>query len=446
MALGIARRFRAFTNQYSKMAFILTGIGILSVVLVIITYFTSWSELEVDTHTTVPLTLGTPEFITAVESITGPMLPLSQEGVAVLSNGDEFVPDFLHEIEGAEHSVTITNYIFKEGILLNSIIDALIARAKEGVEVRVLMDGKGSIGNPSEKFEELKKAGGKVEVFRPLWTLRTILRGNKRTHMRAMVIDGRTGYIGGLAFNDEWLGNASKATEWRDLMFKVHGYGAKSTQDMFNTLWRQTTGEILTGEDFYPSNLEATSIPCRESCFAPLFHAPTPDLEKNLAQLMWLSVSSAKDHIYMQTPYLLPDPDLLKILKQKVQEGVRVEIIVPGPYIDSKIVQAASRSYYNEMLDAGIRIYEFQPAHFHSKIFTADGHWSIIGSANLDNRSATLNIENIFVVEDADLALELEKQFELDRSRSTEIKEGSFQTNSFTHFLGRISRLFAKQY
>jgi cardiolipin synthase len=438
-------KFLSFIRNHIKMITALIIIGLLAVVLTFITYFTSWSEVNVDTHATASIDLGSPAFFSSIESITGsPMLPLGGE-VKVLNNGAEFVPDLLNEIRNARKSITIANYIYKDGELLNPILDALTEKAKEGVEVRVFMDGKGSVGNPEDKIQALKDAGGKVDTFRPLWTIRTILRGNKRTHLRAIVIDGRIGYIGGIAFEDGWLGNADKPEEWRDMMFKVTGLPARNVQDMFNTMWRETNGEILAGDTFYPS-FPSVSLPCTSMCFATLLHIPSPDLEKNLSQLLWVSASGAKDHIYMETPYLLPDDNMLKVLKEKAMSGMDVEVLVPGPYVDSRIVQAASRSYYTEMLTAGIKIYEYQPAHMHTKIFTADGDWSIIGSANLDNRSSTLNVEGVMGIEDKKLAADLEKEFMKDREQATEITMDSFQTNALTRFFGRISRLFAKQY
>lgn len=439
-------RFLSFIKDHIKMITALIIIGILAILLTLITYFTSWSEVNVDTNSTVPIAFGTSEFYSSVESITGsPMLPLPKDGVQILNNGGEFLPDLLKEITGAEKSITIANYIFKEGEFLDPVLDALTNKAKDGIEVRLFMDGKGSVGNPEDKIQALKDVGGKVETFRPLWTIRTILRGNKRTHLRAMVIDGKVGYIGGIAFEDGWLGNADKPELWRDMMFKVADLPARSLQDMFNSMWRQTNGEILSGPSFYPG-MPPVSLPCTSSCFASLLHVPSPDLEKNLAQLLWVSASAATDHIYMETPYLLPDENMLKVLKEKARSGVDVEILVPGPYVDSRIVQAASRSFYTEMLEAGIKIYEYLPAHMHTKIFTADGHWSIVGSANLDNRSSTLNVEGVLGIEDAKLATDLEKEFFIDKENAKEIKIGSFQTNSFTKFFGHISRLFAKQY
>ncbi|MDB5254413.1 MAG: cardiolipin synthase [Parcubacteria group bacterium] len=423
-------------------------IGFFAVLLTIISWFTPLSDNSVDFSTTVPTPLGSPEFFLAAESIAGsasyPIL--KDEPVTILNNGKEFVPDLLNEIQNAKHSITLANYIWKKGTLTNQIFDAITAKAKEGVQVRVIMDATASLKAPHDKIEAFEKAGGKMEKFRP-FGLRTITRMNKRTHLRAMVIDGIVGYTGGVAFDDEWLGDGTKPDEWRDIMFKFQGQGARSIQNMFNALWRQTSGEILSGPDFYPElPPSVVSDPCTDSCFIPLLQIPSPDLEKNLSQFLWISIMGAKDHVYIETPYLLPDKNILSALKQKVEEGVRVDIIIPGPHVDSRIVQLATRSYYKEVLSMGVHLYEYQPAHMHSKIMTADGHWSVIGSANLDNRSSTLNVEGMFGVEDKTLAKGIEEQFELDKSRSVEITDQSFVATIRDRIFGRISRLFAKQY
>ncbi|MES2214029.1 MAG: phospholipase D-like domain-containing protein [Patescibacteria group bacterium] len=439
---------RAYTRSSPKMVLTLIIIGILAILLTVFVWFTPWSENGVRTHSNTAISLGTREFYTAVESVThGVITPIPEaENIEVLNNGDEFVPDLMKEIKGAKHSITLANYIWKEGTLTDGLLDALITKAEEGIEVRVLMDAKGSLKAPKDKIEKLEKAGGKVASFRPLG-IRTITRLNKRTHLRAIVVDGQIGYTGGVAFDDEWLGDGTKPEEWRDVMFKMHGYGARAVQNMFADLFRQTTGEVLSGSNFYPPLPSiVVSDDCLGSCFIPLLHAPSPDVEKNLSDLLWLSIMGAKDHILLETPYLLPNSDIMEALKQKASEGVRVDILVPGPYVDSRIVQMASRSYYTEILEAGIHLHEYQPAHMHSKVFSADGHWSIIGSANLDNRSSTLNIEGVFGIESKTLAQDIEKEFALDRSRSVEVTKDNLTLGILDKLFGHLSRLFAKQY
>lgn len=441
---------RIFYRNNVKMVLTLIIIGALTVILVILINFTGFGENQVDTITAEHVALDSSEFYGTVESITGSnMIPLTpQDKLEILNNGDEFLPDFLNEINNAKKSITITNYIFKEGEMMNSIFDALILKAKEGVHVRVLMDGKGALNRPKDKVSELVSVGGRVETFRPL-DPRRITRINKRTHLRAMVIDGKIAYTGGLPFSDEWLGDGTGGKGfWRDIMVKVNGMPARTIQNMFNTMWRQTTGEILAGEDYYPALPPAmiSDNDCAKSCFTSLFHAPSPDLDKDLSQLIWLSIVGAKDHIYMETPYLLPDKNILNALKDKAKEGVSVKIIVPGPYIDSKIVQVASKSFYTEVLEAGIEIHEYQSAGFHSKVITIDGHWSIVGSPNLDNRSSTLNIEGILLIEDKAFAQGLEKEIEKDLSHAKQVTLEEFKPQWNVKVLGRISRLFSKQY
>lgn len=450
MNIRFYSRLRAFYKDNVKMVLALIIIGAITVILVILVNFTGFSEKQVDTITAEHINLDTSEFYGTVESITGSnMIPLSStDKIEILNNGDEFLPDFISEINKAKKSVTITNYIFKEGQMMNSIFDALTTKAKEGVQVRVLMDGKGAIDRPKDKIKSLVDAGGKVETFRPL-NLRGITRINKRTHVRAMAIDGKIAYTGGLPFSDEWLGDGTGGKKhWRDIMFKVNGMPARSIQNMFNTMWRQTTGEILAGEDYYPTlpPKVISDDDCARSCFTSLFHAPSPDLEKDLSQLIWLSIMGSKDHVYMETPYLLPDKNIFNALKDKAKQGVDVKILVPGPFIDSKIVQIASKSYYTEALEAGIKIYEYQSAGFHSKIFTTDGHWSIVGSPNLDNRSSTLNVEGVLLIEDEALAKNIEKEIAKDLGRSKEVTKENFKERWIVETLGRVSRLFSKQY
>ncbi|MBX4198941.1 hypothetical protein KW800_01530 [Candidatus Parcubacteria bacterium] len=432
---------------HPKMITALIVIGVLATTLTLLAWFTPWTDTEVEVWSTVPMALSTPEFYRAAASIAhSPIYPLAEGSVKILNNGDEFIPDLLQEIKGAKRSITLANYIWKKGNMTSEIFDALTERASAGVEVRVLMDGKGSLGAPKDKVAALEKAGGKIAKFRPIG-LKTLTRLNKRTHLRAMAVDGETGYIGGVAFNDEWLGKGEEPGEWRDIMFKFTGLPARSIQDMFADLWRQTNGELLSGESFYPSLPNyAVSDTCKGTCFIPLYHSPTPDLEKSLYQFLWLSIMGAENHIYIETPYMLPNSNILKALKQKASEGVEVDILVPGPYVDSRVVQLASRSYYKEILDAGIHIYEYAPAHMHSKIVTVDGHWSVIGSANLDNRSSTLNVENLMGIEDRALAADIEKEFMLDKRRSKEITGDSFKIRVLDRLFGRVSRIFAKQY
>ncbi len=423
---------------------VLLIIGAISFVLLIATLFTSLTEKALDIKTVKRVIVGTPDFQTAVESITGSRALARDSAIEIFTNGNLFLEDLIGEIESAQSSVTITNYIFREGVMTNSTFDALTKAAERGVEVRLLLDAVGGYKSPEDRLEKLKAAGGRYEFFRST-NLRSLTRIHRRTHVRAIVIDGKIGYTGGLAFQDEWLGDGTSETDWRDMMFKYDGELARATQDHFNSLWRQTNGEILTGESFYPTtNLHLE--PREDLYFVSLLHTPAPDVSADLLDLIWITVTGAENHIYLSTPYLTPTPEILEALKEAVERGVRVEVVVPGPYTDAKIIQSATRSYYETLLEAGVHIYEYQSGRFHEKAMTVDGHWSLIGSPNMDNRSATLNVENVFGLEDSAFAKLLEEEFELNKSRSQEIVPEEWRPNRFKRIYYRLTSLFAKQF
>ncbi len=419
--------------------------GLLTLIFIIATLFTSLTERELTISSTTPVALGTPEFRTTVESITrSPALPLDSD-VTIFADGRVFLADLMKEMEGAKNSITITNYIFHEGEMADTVFTTLAAAAQRGVAVHLLLDAQGASKANETLIEKMKDAGVKVETFRPR-SFRALTRIHRRSHVRAIVIDGLVGYTGGLAFEDAWLGDGMSAEKWRDLMFKYDGSLARATQDTFGSLWRQTGGEILTGPAFYPSLPIPDTPKKHEGYFISLLHTPAPDISADLLDLIWLTISGATDHLYLATPYLTPPDEIVEALRAAVERGVRVEIVVPGSHTDTKLIQSATRSYYERLLKAGVHIYEYEPGRFHEKLLTADGHWSLIGSANMDNRSATLNVENIFGLEDRALAQELEKEFIRNREHATEVTLENFHPSLLKQAYYTLVALFAKQY
>ena len=428
-------------------SFVFSGLTILFLVA---TLFTGLTDVDRELASTVALPLGTLEFANTMESVTASSRHPVDPGLVMFNNGEEFFADLLREIAAAEHSVTLTNYVFRDGRMTGETFDALIRRAKCGVQIRLLLDGNGGKKAPQDKLDALLQAGGKVEDFRPLG-FRYLTRINKRTHVRAIVIDGKVGYTGGLAFDDGWLGDGVGEDKWRDVMFKYRGAMARATQDQFSALWRPTNGEILSGPDFYPLESDDSAAPTDTvspsgSWFVGLFHAPAPDLAADLQDIVFLTVAGSRDHLYITTPYMTPDKDILEKIMAAARRGVRVEVLMPGPYTDAKLIQAATRARYRDLLGAGVRIFEYQPGMFHAKTMMADGHWSLIGSANLDNRSATLNVENVFAVEDRRLAGMLEAEFAANKARSKEVTLENFRPNPLKTLYFNFARIFAKQY
>ena len=445
-------------RSYPKTVWFLVVVGAAAVVLGLATLFLNVTEQETTLSSTTALPVGSADFAAAAEAIVrSPRLALDAD-IQVFDDGSAFLADLVAEMGRAQRSITVSDYIYREGELSGGLFAALTAAASRGVQVRLIEDAEGADDAPSEAVDALRRAGGHVAEFRPR-TPRYLTRLHRRDHMRAIVIDGRVGYVGGLAFDDGWLGDGEGKEKWRDLMFKGEGRFARVVQDQFDAVWRPTSGEILSGPAFFPTtetegassvgdSVARTSRPAAASgsWFVGLFHDPEPDLSTDLQDLIWMSIQGAHDRISIATPYMTPDQDLRDAIMAAARRGVRVEVVMPGPYTDAKLIQAATRAYYDELLDAGVHIFEYQAGRFHQKTLTADGQWSVIGSANMDNRSATLNLENVFGIEGAGLASAIDREVEIAKSRSVEITRERWHPNAFERLYFNFARIFAKQY
>lgn len=374
-----------------------------------------------------PMSVASPDFLLAVSGTLN--APLRSGGRAeLLVNGDEFVPALLEAIDGAERSVHFTAYVWEPGRMSDLLLAALERAAARGVTVRLLLDGHGARNLGAEATEGLERAGGRVAVFRPMrpgW----LTRVHKRSHRRAIVIDGETGFTGGAAVADTWLGNAQDAEHWRDDLVRVSGAMARSLQAAFTELWVQTTGEVPVGDAVYPRSPE--SDPGAEPVTHHLSVVSSPSSEHTpLRSLFWLSFAAAEQRIWIASPYVVPAPSVRAVLCERAREGVDVRILTAGDRSDMRVVSWAARNHYEEFLDAGVRIYEYQPTLMHSKTLVVDGAWSVVGSANLDIRSAELNEENVLAIQDASFARQLERVFEADLARAVEIEPGQWERRS----------------
>jgi cardiolipin synthase len=369
------------------------------------------------------------DFTVALSRLVG--APVEQGGtVEILNNGDEFLPALLRSIDAARRSINFSVYIWNDGTFSDRVIDALERRQREGVAVRVLLDGLGGRKAPDDRFGELEKLGARVEKFRTprfgTWT-----RFHRRTHRRAIVIDGQVGFTGGMAVGDSWLGNAEDPDHWRDVMFRLTGPLAGSLQGAFVDAWASSAGEILVGPDTYPvaSTLSAPSAPGVER-FIHYISSPADD-DHSMAYFFLMSVLAARESVYLATPYFIPDDPFKEALKAKARAGVDVRLLLPGPHIDNHSVRFSGQNHYDELIESGVRIHEYQPSFMHAKYGVVDGAWSIIGSPNLNSRSRQLDEENVFGVLDVDLAARLEKLFLEDLGRSKEIRLDAWRDRDF---------------
>ena len=256
-----------------------------------------------------PPSVDSPDFATALGAIVG--APVEHGGaIQILNNGDEFFPALLESIDQAQRTINFTVYIWSEGTVSDQLLRALEKKQREGVAVRVLLDGLGSIKVPDEDFEPLIAAGGKVQKFRTP-KFGKLTRFHRRNHRRSIVIDGDVGFTGGMAVSDIWLGHAQDPEHWRDVMFKVTGPLARSLQTAFVDLWVSSSGELLIDPVHYPVAAPATAEGVER--FVHLANSPSDD-DQSLAYFYLLPIFAARESIYFAAPYYIPDSHLQEAL------------------------------------------------------------------------------------------------------------------------------------
>ena len=321
--------------------------------------------------------------------------------VELLQNGDQFFPRLLHDIAGARESVHIESYIWWKGAICEQIANALAKKAREGVEVRLLVDASGG-HKMDDKLEKLMAdAGVRLARFHPV-RVSNIGKLNNRDHRKMMIIDGRIGYIGGYGFGEQWTGNGQDKDHWRDTGLRVGGPIVNRLQSAFSENWIEETGEIPAGEKYFPHLPNAGPTQAHLA-----YTSPTGGIS-SVQVLYYLAISAARREIIIQNPYMLPDDDALKALRAAVKRGVEVKVMVPATTsTDSPIVQHASHHRFGELLRAGVKIWEYKKTLLHQKIMVVDGVWSCVGSTNFDRRALELNDEVSMGVLDTDLASQL---------------------------------------
>ncbi len=396
----------------------LAGVGLVAVAAVLITLFVALGSrpprLEVRGEASVASEDFLPAFTGAVGSpaVTGGTV----EG---LENGAEILPAILREIAAARETVHFLTYIWEPGEVATRVWDALVERAAAGVQVRLLLDGVGGFNAEEDRIRELRTAGGQVERFRPP-RFGKLTRIHRRNHRRAIVIDGRVAFTGGWAVGDEWQGGGRAPGEWRESMYRVTGPLALSLQSAFAQSWMPTTGEVLYGKQFYPPSAAAEDGGDATLRHVSVVSAPTDEAHP-MRKAFFLSMAGTRERLWIANAYFAPDRHLRATMRARARAGTDVRIILPSRQTDMRSVWYAGRSYYEELIADGVRIFEYQPSHMHRKVLVADGRWTVIGSANLDIRSKELNEENVLGVMDEGLGRAVEKTILEDLEHSTEI-------------------------
>jgi len=329
--------------------------------------------------------VGSEAFLASLAGMTGARLVEGNQ-LTILENGDGFYPAMLEAIDGAKESVTLEAYIFWDGDICRRFARALADAAGRGVEVRLLLDAVGSATIGAWILSCLADGGCQVAWFNPIrWY--TLDRFNQRTHRKSLIVDGRIGFTGGAGIGDPWCGRADGPDSWRDLMIRIEGPGVVPLQTGFTENWLETTGELLSGETYYP-----TIAPAGPSAVQTILSSPTSGASS--ARLMYyFALSCAQRSILIANPYFVPDPVAIETLVRARRRGVEVHIVVAGKRNDMWLARQNSVRLYGPLLAAGIEIHEYNRTMLHHKTMVVDGCWATLGTANFDNRSFAHNEE-----------------------------------------------------
>jgi cardiolipin synthase len=348
-------------------------------------------------------------FLEIVEALTDAQANRTGK-IEVLTNGAAFYPSALEAIRKSTRSVNLEAYIFQKGEIACHYVQALTERAQAGVLVNITMDAIGSMGTRKSLFEPLIHAGGKVRWYNGLQWYR-LMHMDNRTHRELMIVDGKVGFIGGAGIGDQWYCGTKGHPQWRDSVVRVEGEAVCNLQATFAENWLSTSGELLTGDAYFPQ-LE------RDEPLVAMVVNSTPTIGGSTRAriLFQLLLASAKHSISITTPYFLPDKNLMQQLCRAVERGLRVRILVPGRKSDHMVTRSTSRAGYGELLKAGAEVYEYQPSMIHAKVLCIDDLWVVIGSTNFDNRSFGINDEVNLAIRDAAVT----KRFESDMARDLE--------------------------
>jgi len=359
----------------------------------------------------------------------------SNNEVEVFHEGVSKFNRLIEDIRNAEKFIHLQYYIIRNDELSRRIIHELAQKAAAGVEVKLLIDGMGNISSGKKMYKPLTDAGGKLGIFLPPYFVRI----NYRNHRKICVIDGKTGYIGGLNIGDEYLGKVKRFGNWRDAHIRLYGDSVKDLELRFIMDWHYC-------------------FPKEEGFFSRRYFPPMEDIPAVKMQIVssgpdtkWPSIrdgyikmiNEANKSIYIQTPYFVPDDSIFEMLKIAALSGIDVRIMIPANP-DHPFVYWAALSYLGELINAGVKCYQYEDGFVHSKLITVDSFITSVGTANIDIRSFKLNFEVNAFLYDEEKTKEFERCFFKDIEKCTVIDHDFYARRSaLTKFRESISRLIS---
>ncbi|MEA2764353.1 MAG: cardiolipin synthase [Gemmatimonadaceae bacterium] len=397
-------------------ALVLALIGILSV-----THDTPVRNVIAEGDKDGPPSIEDSLFSRSIELYTGTHIDPGNN-VQILLNGDGTYPQLWKDLASAQRTITVQMYYSQPGAVADTMAKYLIEKARQKVRVLLLLDAFGSQPLKREWLQRVKAAGVEVVWLRPLrWY--SLQKAAQRSHVRVVVVDGRIGYTGGFGLADYWLGDGHHEDQWRETNVRFEGPTVAALQATFAAGWAEATGELLTGDMFFPKSAFAEVGKMK----AGLMHS-VPSMGSTPAErFLALSIAGARKSLYISNSYFVPGENFMQLLLAAQRRGVDVRVITVSKKTDVKTTWYAGRTYYEKLLEGGVKVYEYQPTMMHAKSMVVDGIWAYVGSMNFDNRSLSFNDESLLVALDPAVGAQMDSIFMDDIKSSQEMKLDEFR-------------------
>lgn len=361
--------------------------------------------------------------------------------VKYYSVGDLQFEDMVKELKKAERFIFMEYFIISPGYMFDTISEILIKKARNGVEVRIMYDGVGTQINMSEKyFRKLSNCGIKCKIFNSFRPFLSSVQNN-RDHRKILVIDGHTAFNGGTNIADEYINQKERFGHWKDTALMIKGNAVWNMTVMFLQLWEMNEKQMCNYMEFIPKyNVKGTFI--GDGFVQPFSDSPLDD--EHIGELVYMDIiNNAEHYLYITTPYLIPDNELLTSLKLAAKKGVDVRIITPH-IPDKWYAYVIAWTYYPELIKAGVKIYEYTPGFIHAKNFVSDDNIGVVGTINLDYRSLYLHFECATILYKCSAVFDIKNDFIETQSRSQLITlEDCNKRPLLNKIGGYILRMFA---
>ncbi|GHE67963.1 cardiolipin synthase [Roseivirga thermotolerans] len=382
---------------------------------------------------------GLEQYEKVIRFLNKDLSPLTRNNkVTVLQNGEQKFPELITALKEARHHIHLEYYIYEDGLIGQEIAQILKQKASEGVKVRVIVDGVGSLGLRKPFFTDLVSAGVQIVEFMPVLFPSFTSKINYRNHRKILVIDGMIGFTGGINISDRYINNGHSNGYWRDTHIKIEGEAVKTLQFLFILSWQFVTQEeLLPDSSFFPTFTTHGHDMVQ-------INASGPDWE--LASIMdsfFLAINSARHKVRIATPYFIPTESILDAIVTASRSDITIELMIPESS-DSWIVEAASRSFIKQLLEADVKVYHYRKGFLHSKVIIIDDNFASVGSANMDYRSFDLNHEVNAYFYNGEVVQQLASAFEADKADCVQLGLQNWKKRSILQKLKEsVCRLLA---